>query len=340
MSAHIHSWIDGHLAVRHRAYETRGFVELSGVSGRWPRTTGADVVMIAALVDPAMRANGTPGVLRRWHATLEDLERNALKAPRATYAENRAFWSGFEAATIFLDDMAVMPPAPELWDALIAELSAPRNAGPTTDGPIAHFDGIATYDDLFNAQLKFLIDKRGSDTLDQPPGFMGGSRPIPRTTNSDVLQLATYWTNELAKVKHVFGHDGVVARWTPVVADVDKLAKPGKPDDVYAKNNEFWREAAAGRDPGRGVRRGAEQVGHGRRLGQGQHHAPARRTSASAASKGADLVGERGARVGKVVERGGQGAALGLGAPILIGAGLLGVFLISRNGRDHESKEA
>ena len=337
MSAHIHSWIDGHLAVRHRAYETRGFVELTGVSGRWPRTTGADVVMIAALVDPAMRANGTPGVLRRWHATLEDLERNALNAPRATYAENRAFWSGFEAATIFLDDMAVMPPAPELWDALIAELSAPRNAGPTTDGPIAHFDGIATYDDLFNAQLKFLIEKRGSDTLDQPPGFMGGSRPIPRTTNSDVLQLATYWSNELAKVKHVFGHDSVVARWTPVVGDVDKLAKPGKPDDVYAKNNEFWRE----------LQEVAIQIAV-------SDEAPSKwdmvvdsvKTSithlpenlGAAASKGVDLVGEAANALGKVVNEAGKGLLNGLGTPILIGAGLLGVYLISRNGGDHHEE--
>ena len=333
MSAHIHSWIDGHLAVRQRAYEVRGFVELSGSSARWPRTTGADVVTIAALLDPAQRANGTPGILRRWHATLEDLAREALAAPRATYAENRTFWASFESAAIFLDDVAVMPPAPELWDALITEITAARNVGPSTDGPIAHFAGIATYDELFTAQLKLLKARRGFDTVDQPPGFTGGLRPIPRTTNSDVLQLATYWSTGLAKVNHVVGHDGVVARWTPVLADVDKLAKPGKPEDVYAKNNEFWRElqevaiqtAVSDEAPGKwdmvvgslktSVTRLPENLG-------------------AAAGKGADLLAEAAHAVGHVVNEAGKGLLEGLGAPVLIGAGLLGVVLLVRGHHD------
>ena len=54
MSAHIQSWIDGHLAVRERAYQVRGAIELTG-GARWPRTTGADVVAIAAVFDGAVR---------------------------------------------------------------------------------------------------------------------------------------------------------------------------------------------------------------------------------------------------------------------------------------------
>ena len=333
MSAHIHSWIDGHLAVRHRAYEVRGFVELSPSSARWPRTTGADVIMVAALLDPALRANGTLGILRRWGATLADLERGALTAPRAIYGENRAFWASFESAAIFLDDVAVMPPLPEVWDAVLAELSAPRNTGPASDGPIAHFDHIATYDDLFTAQLALLKTKRGFDTFDQPAGFSGGPRPIPRTTNSDVLQLATYWTTELTKVKQVFGHNGVVARWTPVLADVDKLAKLGKPDDVYAKNNELWRElqevaiqiAVSDEAPSTW----AMVVDSAK---TSVTHLP--ENLGAAASTGADLLADAAHAVGKVVNEAGKGLLSGLGTPILIGAGLIGVVLLAR--RDHD----
>ena len=59
MSNHIHSWIDGHLALRERAYQVRGAIQLDS-GARWPRTTGADVIAIAALFDHAARVNGTP----------------------------------------------------------------------------------------------------------------------------------------------------------------------------------------------------------------------------------------------------------------------------------------
>ncbi len=334
MSQHIHSWVDGHLAVRDRAYEARGFVELD-TGTRWPRTIGADVVAIAALVDSAVKQHGTPGIVRRWRATLADLQRLALPALSETYLENRTFWASLESTAIYLDDVAVAPPSPALWDAVLAELSTFRNVGPTTDGPIAHFNNIKTYDELFNAQLQFLREKRNADTLDQPAGFSGGSRPIPRTTNADVLQLATYWSNALANVKHVMGHGGVVARWTPVLADVDKLAKPGKPDAVYPKNNEFWRElqevavqiAVSDETPSRWDM----VVGS---ITDSVKHLPS--TIASAAGKGAELIESAAHAVGKVANEAGKGLFAGLGAPVLIGAGLIGLFLVSRNRGHHE----
>ena len=337
MSSNIYSWIDGHLALRQRAYETRGGIELDDGS-HWPRTTGADGIAIAALVDPSVRANGTPGILHRWRAALADLQREALPAPHEIYAENRSLWSTLEIVVVFLDDLAIAPPDPALWDALLGELSAYRNVGPSTDGPIAHFDHIKTYDDLYNAQLKFLRGKRGTDALDPPPDFTGGMRDIPRTTNADVLQLATYWATHLADVKHVFGHAGVVARWTRVLADVDKLAKSGKPDAVYAKNNEFWRE----------LQQVALQVAVSDEapstwdmvvdsVKASITHLP--QNLETAASKTADLVASAAHAVGKVANEAGKGLFAGLGAPVLIGAGLIGLFLISR-GRSHESKEA
>ena len=336
MSQHIHTWIDAHLAVRARAYETRGSIQLDS-GAQWPRTTGADVIAIAALFDHAVRLHGTPGIARRWRATLADLEREALTAPRETYAENRAFWPTLESVSVFLDDVAVAPPAPALWDALIHEIGADlRNVGPTEDGPIAHFDGIKTYDDLWTAQKKFLADKRGSDKVPPPAGMGGGDYIIPRSTNADVLQIATYWSDQLAKAKHVMGYDTAVTKWKGAMADVDKLAKSGKPGDVYPKNNEFWRYAfevavqiAIGDEsPSKWdlvVESVKDSVTH---LPENLGHA---------ASKTAEFVEEAAHAVGKIAGEAGKGLFSGLGAPLLIGAGLLGVFLISRGGKHEEA---
>ncbi len=329
MSAHVHSWIDGHLALRERAYESRGFVDINPgthASGRWPRTTGSDVIAIAAIVDPAVRANGTPGVLRRWHATCADLRRDALTAVHETYPENRTFWASFESAAIFLDDVAVAPPSPAIWDALIDQIGAPvepRNAGPTEDGPFAHFDGLKTYDDLWIAQRKYLADKRGSDMQPPPTGFGSGPSPVPRTTNGDVLQLATYWTDRLSSAKHEMGHDGIVAMWHVALADVDKLAKTGKPDAVYAKNREFWASSW----------RVAVQIAI-------SDEAPSKWDMVVSSVKNSvthlpESLEHAASVIGDVAKQTGKGLLAGLGAPVLVGAGLIGVFLISR-GHHHE----
>src|SRR5437764_5326778 len=130
MSAYIHSWIDGYVALRARAYEMRGAIELDS-GARWPRTTGDDAIAIAALFDGPIRGHGTPGIIRRWRAVLDELETCALVARHATYSGNRAFWSTVEGAAVFLDDAEVTPPASALWDALLAQVGARerRNAG-------------------------------------------------------------------------------------------------------------------------------------------------------------------------------------------------------------------
>ena len=321
MTYEIHNWLDGYLAARDRAYETRGAVELDfGV--RWPRTTGADVIAIASLVDPAVIRHGTPGIIRRWRATRGDLERDALGAANLTYPENREFWATVEAAAVFLDDVAVPAPAPKIWNALIDELgSTLRNADGGTD--IVHIDGAKTYDDLLEAQRALLANKRGSDTLPPPEGFQGGPAAIPHTTNSDVLQLATYWTDRLSSVKHEMGHDGIVKMWQVALDDVDKLAKPGKPDDVYPKNHEFWASA----------RRVAVQVAI-------SDEAPSKwdmfvgsvKTSVSHLPENVEHAIEGAAHA---VEKAGKSVLESIGAPVLIGAGLLGLFLVSRAGK-HE----
>jgi hypothetical protein len=125
MSANIHSWIEGHLAIRQRAYDTRGATELyTGL--RWPRTTAVDVLSIAALFDDAVEKNGSLELRRRWRATRADLERAALTAPNETYLENRTFWRTLETAAVLLDDLVVGSPPPAVSDTLLFELGADR----------------------------------------------------------------------------------------------------------------------------------------------------------------------------------------------------------------------
>jgi hypothetical protein len=66
-------------------------------------------------------------------------------------------------------------------------------------------------------------------------------RPIPLTTNADVLQLATLWTRELARVKPRDAHErSDHRRWAACVEDVKQNADPHQPDAQYPKNEAFW----------------------------------------------------------------------------------------------------
>lgn len=339
MSTHIHSWIDGYAAVRIRAYETRGAIELD-TGARWPRTTGTDVIAIAALFDPALRAHGTPGIVRRWRATLGEIQADGLTNAHATYANNRTFWSSLEVAAVALDDLMVTPPSASLWSALLAQIGeSVRNVGPSGDAPFAHFDHVKTFDELFVAQLAYLRDKRGADTLPQPAGYSGGDHLTPRSTNADVIALADYWSTQLGRVKHIMGSDAIEARWKSAMADVDKLARHGKPDDLYAKNNEFWRA----------LQQTAMQVAVADEapsktdlaldaLKSSLAHLPD--TIGAAAGKGAEFVADLAHAAGHVASEAGKGLLAGLGKPLAIGAaGLLGLYFLTR-GRGHESAAA
>jgi hypothetical protein len=247
MHIEIHSWVDGYLALRTHAVVTRGAIELD-TGARWPRTTGADVVTIAALFDPSIRDHGSAGLRHRWQVALDEIKHEALTTPTTTYAENRSLWSTLEIAAIALDDAAAPLPSASTWRALLAEIGAhhghalaTRNVGPTGPVPFGPFQSVKTYDDVYIAEYKLLRDQRGADTVAPPAGFGGTAKPIPRTTNADVLQLATYWGGQLQAARRVFGTDTITAQWRTAAADVDHFAKPGKPTDVYPKNNEFWR---------------------------------------------------------------------------------------------------
>jgi hypothetical protein len=341
MTDHIQTWTDGYIALRTFVWETRGGIETE-TNESWPRSTGDDVVAIAALFDPEIRAHGTPGVVRRWLAALDDIERSALTCPHETFRANGSFWASLEVAAVFLDDLAISPPEQGLWDALFDQLGQPppqppRNAGPTGDGPFAHFDNVKSYSDLYFAEYKYLIEKRGADKKPPPPGAAGFEKDIPRTTNTDVIALAAYWSQRLADVKHVMGREGIENAWKATLTDLDAIAKHGKPDDVYSKNNEFWRALANTAFHISGADEAPTQLELAiESVKDSLRHLP--ETLSHAAEKGAELVADAAHAVGKVANEAGKGLFAGFGTPLLIGAGLIGLFLITRS-HDRE-KEA
>lgn len=337
----IDSWQRAFVAIHRTASESRG-IELDGrtdLAARWPRTIGADVVAIAAVFDSALRrvpyGFGGQALARRWTTAMVDIERLALRAPFAAYVANRSFWSILTAACVYLDAQGAAPPGPAIWSALLGQLAERlerRNVGPKGDGPFKHFDGVKTFDDLFIAQLKYLRELRGSDDREPEPGMTGGKKPIPRTTNGDVVQLADYWTQQLDDVKRVMGTDGVEQRWKAALVDV-ALARSEDPNALYAKNNGFWRVlqataihvAAADEAPSKtdlmidSLKDSIVNLPQNIKAG-----------ARAVATGAADLAHG----VGRVANEAGKGLFSGFGTPLLVGAGLLGLFLISRRNRD------
>jgi hypothetical protein len=212
-----------------------------------------------------------------------------------------------------------------------------RNIGPSGATPFRAFDNVKTFDDLYEAQLLYLAQQRGSDQLDPEPGMSGGRRLVPRTTNADVVLLADYWTDQLDRVKRVFGAAGVEERWATARADVDALARSGAPTATYANNNRFWRllqqaaihVAVADEAPSKAdlmldaLKDSLLALPH--RIVAGVQTAGA--AVADVASGAARAVGGAAGSFGR--------AMLGpLGIPVLVGGGaLVALYLVSRNKR-------
>ncbi|TMQ20525.1 MAG: hypothetical protein E6J91_03680 [Deltaproteobacteria bacterium] len=232
---------------------------LSDTLHQWPRTRCADVVGIGAIVDAVLRSaplvSGAHGVERRWRRCAGQLADLALGEPTLEYRHNRAFWSALASIVAYLASVDAPVPEP-MWGALLAELAQPmpepRNTAVVDERlHLAAFN----YDELWQAQKEALAKLRGSDIREPGPTTRGARMKVPRTTNADVLQLATYWTSALAQVEikrrqmgphgpealHGAGIDGEIRRWREALRDVDNYATTGDPATTYPKNEAFWR---------------------------------------------------------------------------------------------------
>ncbi|MBL9016064.1 MAG: hypothetical protein JNL83_17895 [Myxococcales bacterium] len=341
-----HAWIEAFSELRETALDARGAVVLdlgADPAERWPATLGADVFAIAAVIDPIVRAHAGRedghALADRWRFVLDDIEGEALRAPLMTFAGNRAFWRTLAAIAVYLSMRDAELPPESIWRALVAQVGERlRNAGPTEPGPFGAFESARTFDDLFLAQRNYLRTLRGEDMLDPDPGQAGPKTAIPRTTHADVIALADYWTKQLDRVKRLpgDGYAGIAARWKAALTDIDTIARRGAPTAVYAKNNAFWRAlqatavhvAVVDEHPSK-----TEMFLDSLKTSLAnlpQNIASGARAIASAAS---DLAGKAAHGVGNIANQAGRGLFSGFGTPLLIGGGLLGLYLISRSQR-------
>lgn len=221
----------------------------------WPRTTGADVIAIASLVDPILNATplrpGGYGITRVWQAAVIEIEGIAFHNPVAEYVHNRAFWSTLLAVAAHLDIMGASVPEEEAWESLVGTLWSPSVEYRNASGPTSRAFASATFADMWEVLRAEHVRVRGFDVGDDE---LGGTIEVPRTTNADVLQLEGHWGRPFIRlqlrvmtgaVPTPNGFEDLQLEWQAVTARVQEEAARGKPAGVYPGNLEFWRASRA-----------------------------------------------------------------------------------------------
>lgn len=244
----IRKWSEGYAALLYHAEVARGAVETTLCTGerqRWPRTTGGDVFLVATFLHPHLiDVDVKPDSWRRWQSCLYDVIRWGIANPREEYCENRRFWEEVLRVTVHLAAEAAPLPMQHEWEELFEDLARlPRNGVPKESVPFGPFPGAETYKDLYVGQVLYLQKARGMDRMEPEPGMTGGTKNIPRSTYADVEKLAGFWGAEaLMSRPRLGGDEATFARWNNAIADIRETLKGGKPNDVYPKNNKFWRD--------------------------------------------------------------------------------------------------
>jgi hypothetical protein len=243
------SWIDLYRALRDTAEASRGIDDSAPLTLEpvgWPRTTGVDALAIASIFDPSIQRHAEPSLIERWRIETERLARETSDTLAGPYDGNRSLWATLSVAAATLHQLgATLPPA-ETCEAVLRELQIetyPTCTLTPTRTAIAQFPCVPTWDEMAQLQLRFFWVLRGADRVDGP-----GLVQIPRTTNADVLQLATYWTEQLAALG--CGEDTAVSchtrtRWRAAIDDVAALTTGAATHGVYPNNVEFWRALVA-----------------------------------------------------------------------------------------------
>lgn len=259
------TWNDVYHQLWLEAAQSRGTVtslgELPGVRystlPEWPRTTGADAIAIASLVDPILSETplrpGGYGITRLWQTAVIEIESDAFSRPAAEYAHNRALWSTLLAVAAHLHVMGAPVPDDTAWEALLAVLWSPVDAYRNATTPRPRTLTAPTYERMWATLRAELAKVRGFDLRDLPDEPTD-TIEVPRTTNAEVIELAAYWSRALVELQ-VKVMTGAVAsppsfeelqlEWQAVTADVDWLATKGRPDRVYVRNHDLWRAMRA-----------------------------------------------------------------------------------------------
>jgi hypothetical protein len=263
----IYSWADTYLALADAFGAARAWqddIEGGQRVRRCPATTNADAVLLGAIFTEAIKAarDSRARLASLWEACEANIERSALPPEdgRAKYRHNRSLWHCIKEACLDLDHDGTPPLPRSVWDGMRAQIADPidhniarnrwrndfRKDVKVTEGEGGKvtFEGWKDYNDLYLAQWDYFQKKRGSD---KPQGEKGDI--IPRTTNADVLQLATLWTHAVADAEDeglgnrpgMMEWDTPVGDWKTAAAHVATEAAGHDPNAPYAHNEEFWR---------------------------------------------------------------------------------------------------
>lgn len=243
-------WIRAFLDLRDAAARGRGSITIVDdhdvESGRWPRTTGRDAIAIGALLDPivmaALGTNLTQGA-RAWDALNVQLV-DAIADDLAAFRGNEILWSTLAVVATELHMRGAPLPAARQWAALLAQLATPnppRNADPSKLPKLT----ASSFANLYDQQFQYFRALRGVDELEAEQGMTGASRAIPRTTIDDVIALFDFWDPLFQKVTEHPTQAGkkeyLLRWWNPLRAEIDANRPLASREVYFAHNNGFWR---------------------------------------------------------------------------------------------------
>ena len=260
----LDTWNDVYCDLWMQAAKSRGTVTSSGsVRGaswpttlpEWPRTTDADVLTIAAVVDGHLSATpprpGVHAIMRLWENVLLELDGIPVPPTSLEYAHNRSFWSTLLDVAAYLSAAGAPVPIEEMRDALEATLWSPAVGYRNAAAPSTRALTASTYSRMWETLRAELARTRGADLLDDE---FGGTIVVPRTTNADALQLETYWSRPLVQLqmrvmtgalRSPEDFEDVQLEWQAVTGGIAYDAILGRGADPYPGNLELWRSTRA-----------------------------------------------------------------------------------------------
>jgi hypothetical protein len=241
----VQSWSDIYRMLFAAAERSRGTVTLTadgGPSITFPYTTSRDAFAIALVFDIAVDNHASAPLVARWIWESELLS-GEPEDSTDTYVGNRSFWETLAAVADELDRVRAPLPVLSLIDNARRELETARPAAAQRMRNTAATLLVTVFEEpswkaMAVRQLEFFCMLRG--TTDRGTPFV---LDVPRTCNADVLSLADYWTDQIARIGHAASdtfHRLVYSCWRETLHCVIRNAKHAPAHDTYAHNAEFW----------------------------------------------------------------------------------------------------
>lgn len=241
----VHSWSDTYQVLRAKAEASRGMVTITAngaPSATFPHTTTNDVFGISLVFDAAVHEHAAKALLDRWTAE-SDLLAGEPDNCAGPYVGNRSFWETLALVAIELDRVQAPLPEQAMLEDAMADLemvsAAPSNQVRNAAGAtLMTVFTERSWKAMALRQFEFFRRLRGEGAVGSP--FLPR---VPATRNAEVLALAGYWTEQLARIGENASdtyHRLVYSCWREVMQQVERYAKHANPQATYPLNPQFW----------------------------------------------------------------------------------------------------